>query len=71
MVEFTQSPPLNAQSSKAKSQQPIANYQNKIYDLLNRALRISEAVSMDRKRLWDGAKVSLKTLKVKLNIKKR
>jgi len=56
---------------KAKSQQPIANYQNKIYDLLNRVLRISETVSMDRKRLWDGAKVSLKTLKVKLNIKKR
>jgi len=43
----------------------------RVYDLLKRALRISEAVSMDRKRFWDGAKVSLKTLKVKLNIKKR
>jgi hypothetical protein len=43
----------------------------RVYDLLKRALRISEAVFMDRKRLWDGAKVSLKTLKVKLNIKKR
>ena len=43
----------------------------RVYDLLNRALRISEAVFMDRKRLWDEAKVSLKTLKVKLNIKKR